>query len=122
MECLERICGVLHCDIGDIVSFDFNNLTGEKTVKKTIKFIDLFCGIGGIRLGMETQNFSCVFSSDINIECQKTYLENFNELPCGDIIQIDENDIPSHDILCAGFPCQPFSISGLRFIKIKYSW
>ncbi len=77
-----------------------------------IKFIDLFCGIGGIRLGMESQGFECVFSSDINAECQRTYNENFGEKPFGDITQIDEKSIPDHDILCAGFPCQPFSISG----------
>lgn len=78
----------------------------------SISFIDLFCGIGGIRLGMEAAGFNCIMSSDINIECQRTYFENFEEMPQGDIRKIDGKNIPDHDILCAGFPCQPFSISG----------
>lgn len=78
----------------------------------SISFIDLFCGIGGIRLGMERAGFKCIMSSDINEECRRTYYENFGELPQGDVIEIDEKLIPNHDILCAGFPCQPFSISG----------
>lgn len=77
-------------------------------------FIDLFCGIGGIRIGMESQGFECVMSCDINVECQKTYKANFNEWPLGDITKISEKDVPDHDILCAGFPCQPFSISGKK--------
>jgi DNA (cytosine-5)-methyltransferase 1 len=61
---------------------------------------------------MENAGFNCVFSCDINPECQKTYYENFGEKPKGDINLISENEIPDYDILCAGFPCQPFSASG----------
>lgn len=77
-----------------------------------VKFIDLFCGVGGIRLGMESAGFKCVFSCDTDRECARTYEENFGERPLGDIREIKASDIPSHDILCAGFPCQPFSIAG----------
>ena len=76
-------------------------------------FIDLFAGIGGTRLAFERVGCECVFSSEIDKYAQKTYFENFSEIPAGDIREINENDIPDHDILLAGFPCQPFSISGV---------
>lgn len=79
-----------------------------------MKFIDLFAGIGGFRLGMESAGFQCVFSSEIDKFARQTYRANFNEEPFGDITQIKSEDIPKHDILCAGFPCQPFSIAGRR--------
>jgi len=76
-------------------------------------FIDLFAGIGGMRLAFEAIGGECVFSSEINKYAQATYFANFNEIPDGDITKINENDVPDHDILVAGFPCQPFSIAGV---------
>jgi|11_taG_2_1085331.scaffolds.fasta_scaffold02025_2 DNA (cytosine-5)-methyltransferase 1 len=76
-----------------------------------IKFIDLFCGLGGFRVALESYGLQCVFSSDIDKHVQKNYKYNFNEDVRGDITAIHEQDIPAHDVLCAGFPCQPFSIA-----------
>ncbi|MBM0867005.1 DNA cytosine methyltransferase [Staphylococcus auricularis] len=81
---------------------------------KSIKFIDLFAGIGGIRLAFEDKHTNCVFSSEWDKFSQKTYEANFGEIPCGDITNINASDIPEHDILLAGFPCQPFSKIGSR--------
>ena len=81
------------------------------------RFIDLFAGIGGIRLGFEANGGKCVFTSEWNKFAQKTYMENFpqdtNHTFVGDITTVDEQDIPDHDVLLAGFPCQPFSIAGV---------
>ena len=87
--------------------------------KYSLKYraIDLFAGIGGIRLGFSNafkENIEFVFSSEIDKYAQQTYSANFGETPHGDITKINEKDIPSHDILLAGFPCQAFSIAGKR--------
>ena len=82
------------------------------------RFIDLFCGIGGFRYAITNVGkalktpVKCLFSSEIDKECQKAYTKNFKEIPEGDITKIDAKNIPDHDILLAGFPCQPFSIIG----------
>ena len=75
-------------------------------------FIDLFAGIGGMRIPFAHLGGECVFSSEWDEHAQQTYYQNFGEKPEGDITKIDERDIPDHDILLAGFPCQPFSIIG----------
>lgn len=83
-----------------------------------IRFIDLFCGIGGFRVAMDQACHEnnlipeCVFSSDIDTFCQDSYEANFGHRPTGDITLVNEKDIPNHDVLFAGFPCQPFSIIG----------
>ncbi|AFS83380.1 DNA (cytosine-5-)-methyltransferase [Candidatus Nitrosopumilus sediminis] len=81
------------------------------------KFIDLFAGIGGMRIAFEGAGGKCVFSSEWNKYAQETYEKNFGEVPFGDITKIDENDIPDHDVLVAGFPCQPFSLAGIPVKK-----
>ena len=77
-------------------------------------FVDLFAGIGGIRLAFESTGGKCVFTSEWDKYAQITYQENFGDVPNGDITQIDEKEVPNHDVLLAGFPCQPFSHAGLR--------
>src|SRR5687768_13523299 len=89
-----------------------------RPVSAPIRFIDLFCGIGGFRLAMEQAaaqagtSARCVFSSDIDKRCRAAYAGNFGEAPHGDITQVPAADVPDHDVLLAGFPCQPFSIIG----------
>ena len=77
------------------------------------RFIDLFAGIGGMRLAYESTGGHCVYSNEWNKYSQQTYFANFGEQPAGDITKVDENTIPDHDVLVAGFPCQPFSIAGV---------
>lgn len=77
-----------------------------------LHFIDLFCGIGGFHLALSSFGAKCVFASDINQAACEVYQNNFHLIPKGDITKIHAKDIPAHEILCAGFPCQPFSISG----------
>lgn len=76
------------------------------------RFIDLFAGLGGFRIALESLGATCVYSSEIDKHAQMVYATNFGEVPHGDITKVDEYTIPEHDILCAGFPCQAFSISG----------
>lgn len=87
-------------------------MNAEKNLE--FKFIDLFAGIGGIRLGFEDVGGQCVFSSEWDKYAQKTYEANFGEIPHGDITKITPSEIPQFDILLAGFPCQPFSQAGLK--------
>jgi len=84
----------------------------DKTLLQGKTFIDLFAGMGGFRIALESLGATCVYTSEWDTEAQQTYADNFGELPNGDITLIDENLVPNHDILCAGFPCQAFSISG----------
>lgn len=81
--------------------------------KGSFTFIDLFAGIGGTRIAFERAGGKCVFTSEWDKNCQLTYFANFGEMPRGDIQAINEGDIPDHDVLLAGFPCQPFSIAGV---------
>ena len=93
---------------------DFSMSSVKTNEKKEFTFIDLFSGIGGFRLAFESVGGKCIFSSDIDKWANETYYDNFGDYPQGDISKIDAKDIPDHDVLCGGFPCQPFSIGGYR--------
>src|SRR6476660_761165 len=90
----------------------------DRAAAKALKYIDLFCGIGGFRQAMENLARQArvpsqgVFSSDIDDQCRSSYEANFGDAPVGDIKKVHERDVPKHDLLLAGFPCQPFSIIG----------
>lgn len=92
----------------------FTQNTTNNTNPK-ITFIDLFAGIGGFRVAFEEIGSKCLFSCEINKDCQKTYYQNFSDnITHGDISTLNEKSVPYADIICAGFPCQPFSIAGNR--------
>jgi len=93
------------------ISKDFPIL-GAKEKKFT--FIDLFAGVGGMRIGFQRAGGTCVFSSEFEKNAQATYFQNHGEFPFGDITKVPVKDIPEHDVLVAGFPCQPFSHAGLK--------
>jgi DNA (cytosine-5)-methyltransferase 1 len=84
----------------------------NKNILKDYTFIDLFAGIGGFHLALDSLGAKCVFASEWDKYAAKTYMQNFKIKPVGDITKINEIEIPKHDILCAGFPCQAFSIAG----------
>lgn len=91
----------------------FGNLKLKPVLDAKFRFIDLFAGIGGVRLGFQQNGGACVFSSEYDKSAQQTYKNNHGEVPFGDITKIPANEIPDHDVLLAGFPCQPFSNAGV---------
>jgi len=95
------------------LSIEWGDIPFPPVKTPTFTFVDLFSGIGGFRIAMQEQGGKCVFSSEWDPYAKRTYEANFGEVPYGDIRKIDEKDIPAHDVLCAGFPCQPFSLAGV---------
>jgi DNA (cytosine-5)-methyltransferase 1 len=98
---------------GTLTLFEQPQITAPEPGSVPFSFIDLFAGIGGMRIGLEAVGGRCVFTSEWDRWCQRTYHAWFGETPKGDITKIKPSDIPDHDLLAAGFPCQPFSIAGV---------
>ena len=105
------------------VHIDFSDLPFSPEVKPKFSFIDLFAGIGGFRIAMQELGGRCVFTSEWDSKAKETYSNNYGEVPFGDVTQFTQskaggdllvNGIPQHDVLCGGFPCQPFSQAGLK--------
>ena len=99
--------------ISSAIMQSLSNHLQEEKHDAAFTFIDLFAGIGGMRIAFENNGGDCVYSNEWNKYSQQTYFANFGEQPDGDITKVDARIIPNHDILVAGFPCQPFSIAGV---------
>jgi DNA (cytosine-5)-methyltransferase 1 len=97
-----------------LFKLDFSDIPYPPPNHPQFKFVDLFAGIGGFRQAMQSVGGKCVFSSEWDRFAKQTYYANYGEVPYGDITKIKEKWIPEHDVLCAGFPCQPFSHAGLK--------
>lgn len=97
-----------------ITNFGTNRPYCVESKQPEFTFIDLFAGIGGIRIPFQELNGNCVFTSEWDKFAQKTYFANFGQMPAGDITKIEADEIPDFDILLGGFPCQPFSQAGLK--------
>lgn len=114
---LDHYSTISNLSLSDVVTGALRAFLQKENCKKrnNIKytFIDLFAGIGGMRIAFERANCYCVYSNEWNKYCQQTYYANFGEQPDGDITKVDAKCIPDHNILVAGFPCQPFSIAGV---------
>lgn len=100
-------------EIADALEEDLKGIPFAVPTATRFRFIDLFAGIGGLRMAYQNLGGECVFTSEWHPASQQTYAANFGEYPFGDITKISESAIPDHDILLAGFPCQPFSIAGV---------
>ena len=101
--------------VREAVAYYVSDIRKKQSIvpEKQLFFIDLFAGIGGMRIAFDRAGCHCVYSNEWNKYSQQTYFANFKEQPEGDITQVNATDIPDHDILVAGFPCQPFSIAGV---------
>lgn len=117
LEALNEYTGVSGQSVQDAVTCAVKQMLQQKPVPadsdSPFTFIDLFAGIGGMRIAYEEAGGRCVYSNEWNKYSQETYFANFGEQPDGDITKVDAKSIPDHDILVAGFPCQPFSIAGV---------
>ena len=116
-EALSEYTSRNEVSVNDFISSSImQSLSNQMQMSKkdaAFSFIDLFAGIGGMRIAFEQNGGHCVYSNEWNKYCQQTYFANFGEQPDGDITKVDARIIPDHDILVAGFPCQPFSIAGV---------
>lgn len=104
---------VQDCVSGAVIQLLNRQKQATKDKTSAFTFVDLFAGIGGMRIAFDRAGGHCVYSNEWNKYCQQTYFANFGEQPDGDITKVSADNIPDHDILVAGFPCQPFSIAGV---------